>query len=279
MSDFSFENLIGMPKTEYFDVDADFVEEFKPVIGHELYLVSNRGTIYSKKRGKFITPSVNSSNYKKVVLDNKNLYVHRLVAAAFCENPNCESEVNHKDGNKWNNNYTNLEWVSKSGNARHAIEMGLRTVSGYTRYKVSRSAHRFSDKEVDEIKSMYRDGMSKQEIADKLGCYSSVICNLLNGKTYKEIEMTPYDVAKVTVDALNELRDKYLETKDKKYWWQMIQLLPSSYNQMRTVHLNYQVLKNMYFARRNHKLDEWHTFCEWIESLPYSELITVKGKD
>lgn len=73
---------------------------------------------------------------------------------------------------------------------------------------------------------------------------------------------------------LNKARDKYLETKDKKYWWQMIQLLPSSYNQKRTVMLNYEVLANIYKSRRNHKLDEWHTLCDWIEGLPYSEIIT-----
>lgn len=77
-----------------------------------------------------------------------------------------------------------------------------------------------------------------------------------------------------TIDALNAARKKYLETKDKKYWWQMIQLLPSSYNQRRTVMLNYEVLANIYKSRRNHKLDEWKAFCKWIESLPYSKLIT-----
>ena len=77
-----------------------------------------------------------------------------------------------------------------------------------------------------------------------------------------------------TLAALNTARDLYLQTKDKKYWWQMIQLLPSSYNQRRTVLLNYEVIMNMYHARKNHKLDEWRTFCEWVETLPYSELIT-----
>lgn len=75
---------------------------------------------------------------------------------------------------------------------------------------------------------------------------------------------------------LNRDRRRFIETKDKQYWWQMIQLLPSSYNQKRTVMLNYEVLANIYKSRRNHKLDEWHTFCDWIESLPYSELITGK---
>ena len=69
-------------------------------------------------------------------------------------------------------------------------------------------------------------------------------------------------------------KETYLQTNDKKYWWQMIQLLPSSYNQRRTVMLNYEVLANIYKSRRNHKLDEWRELCDWIESLPYSELIT-----
>ena len=79
------------------------------------------------------------------------------------------------------------------------------------------------------------------------------------------------------VKDLNECRKWYLDTKDKTYWWQMIQLLPSSYNQKRTVMLNYEVLANMYKSRKDHKLDEWHEFCDWIRELPYSELIT--GED
>ena len=85
-------------------------------------------------------------------------------------------------------------------------------------------------------------------------------------------------LTKCVIDALNSARDRYLRTKDKKYWWQMIQLLPSSYNQKRTVMLNYEVLANMYKSRQNHKLDEWHTLCDWMETLPYSELITGEGQ-
>ena len=77
-----------------------------------------------------------------------------------------------------------------------------------------------------------------------------------------------------TVDLLNEAREEFVKTKDKVYWWQMIQLLPTSYNQKRTVMLNYEVLANIYQARKNHKLDEWHDLCGWVEDLPYSELIT-----
>ena len=92
-------------------------------------------------------------------------------------------------------------------------------------------------------------------------------------------EHSPIWSLHVTIRMLNFYREKYLKTKDKKYWWQMIQLLPSSYNQKRTVMLNYEVLANIYKSRRNHKLDEWHTFCDWIEELPYSELITGKEYD
>lgn len=72
--------------------------------------------------------------------------------------------------------------------------------------------------------------------------------------------------------------DEEFAYRKKRYWWQMIQLLPSSYNQKRTVMLNYEVLANMYKSRKTHKLDEWREFCEWVESLPYSELITVNNK-
>ena len=82
-----------------------------------------------------------------------------------------------------------------------------------------------------------------------------------------------------TIQTLNQYRDLYLQTKDKKYWWQMIRLLPSSYNQKRTVMLNYEVLVNIYKSRKNHKLDEWVEFCKWIENLPYSELITGEKHD
>lgn len=82
------------------------------------------------------------------------------------------------------------------------------------------------------------------------------------------------DMMNATIYNLNRFRDLYLQTKEKKYWWNMIQLLPSSYNQTRNLMMNYEVLANIYKSRNNHKLDEWRDFCKWIETLPYSELIT-----
>ena len=85
------------------------------------------------------------------------------------------------------------------------------------------------------------------------------------------------DLLKDIVEALNCARKKYLETKDKRYWWQMIQLLPTSYNQKRTVQLNFEVLLNMYHSRKDHKLDEWHTLCDWMNELPYFKQICLEG--
>lgn len=105
-------------------------------------------------------------------------------------------------------------------------------------------------------------------------------------------DVVPHTTLECVITALNFYRNKFLEAQKKpmkdeskraslvkKYWWQMIQLLPTSYNQKRTVMLNYEVLANIYKSRKNHKLDEWHTFCDWLKSLPYSELITGEFTD
>ena len=96
----------------------------------------------------------------------------------------------------------------------------------------------------------------------------------LDDFSHEHLSLLNIDLLDRTIYVLNVYRHKFLVMNDKKSWWQMIQLLPSSYNQKRTIMLNYEVLVNIYHSRKNHKLDEWHTFCEWIESLPHSELIT-----
>ena len=97
-------------------------------------------------------------------------------------------------------------------------------------------------------------------------------------KTWYEI--SPLGILKQNIDMLNVCRELYLKTKDKKYWWQMIQLLPSSYNQKRTITLNYENLRNMYFQRRNHKLDEWREgFCGWVKTLDYAKELIIFEED
>lgn len=99
----------------------------------------------------------------------------------------------------------------------------------------------------------------------------------MNDFSHEHMDDSSKCMLRGVVGMLEANRREYLETKDKQLWWNMIQLLPSSYNQKRTVQLNYAVLKNMYHARRFHKLDCWRYFCDWIKTLPYSELIT--GED
>ena len=106
--------------------------------------------------------------------------------------------------------------------------------------------------------------------------------------SHEHLSEPAISILKNTIEALNQARDLYLgydgfkhkwgDWEKKHYWWQMIQLLPSSYNQKRTVMLNYEVLANIYKSRKNHKLDEWREFCAWIESLPYHEIITGEEK-
>ena len=132
----------------------------------------------------------------------------------------------------------------------------------YDTYKVGTVANSCSTMHKIHAKEFTRDDFSCEHLVDKWE----------NAGTFKYC-MT------VVIAHLNHAREKYLETKDKKYWWQMIQLLPSSYNQRRTVQLNYAVLRNMYFARKTHKLDEWRDFCKWVETLPYAkELIMIGDK-
>lgn len=113
-------------------------------------------------------------------------------------------------------------------------------------------------------------------IADKEFEKEDFSIEYLDGFDFPDL-MNPKGAMAVTIKALNRLRELYLETKDKKYWYQMIMLLPSSYNQKRTIDLNYEVLHTIYEQRKNHKLDEWRVFCRWIETLPYSaDFITPK---
>ncbi len=113
------------------------------------------------------------------------------------------------------------------------------------------------------------------KIAEKEFTLEDFSCeHLIDFEEKGKLRFSPLGTLQNTIDELNDCRDLFLETKAQKYWWQLIQLLPSSYNQTRNVMLNYEVLANIYKQRKNHKLDEWREVCKWIESLPYSELIT-----
>lgn len=135
-------------------------------------------------------------------------------------------------------------------------------------YKVGTVANSCSTMHKIAAKEFTEDDFSHEHLLD-------VTTSKDNESVYLDgINHTSRGVLLNLIDCLNHFRRLYLKTKDKKYWWQMIQLLPTSYNQKRTIMLSYEVLANIYKSRRNHKLDEWHTLCDWIEGLPYSEMIT-----
>lgn len=122
-------------------------------------------------------------------------------------------------------------------------------------YKVGTVANSCSTMHKLAEKEFTIDDFSHEHLIDEQGLFADIITDL------------------------NSWREDYLRTKNKLYWWQMIQLLPSSYNQLRTVQMSYQALSNMYFARRNHKLDCWRDFCKWVETLPYFKGIYLDGMD
>lgn len=128
-----------------------------------------------------------------------------------------------------------------------------------TMHKIAEKEFTLEDFSTDKLQTVYNDNPMDAYFEGNVRCGSD-------------------DAINIVIKVLNYYRHRYIKTKDKVYWWQMIQLLPSSYNQTRNVMLNYEVLANIYRQRKGHKLDEWREFCKWIESLPYSELI-VDGEE
>ena len=148
----------------------------------------------------------------------------------------------------------------------------------YDTYKVGTVANSCSTMHKIHAKEFTLDDFSHEHLRDGVFIMDNHIHTDIPPKfPTQEFSASAQSLLMVICDMLNNYRELYLQTKDKRYWWQMIQLLPSSYNQKRTLMLNYEVLANIYSSRKNHKLDEWREFCEWIKSLPHSELITLEG--
>ena len=276
MSDFSFDKLPGYKKDiKYFIPDVDETkEEWRNTVQDEYYLVSNEGRV--KHDGRLLSGSIHKDGYIFVNIRGKKYAKHRVVAEAFIPNPDNKPYVNHIDGNKQNNKVENLEWCTQSENIIHAYANGLQP------QVLSTYKGKFDCEQREEIKQLWDSGMfSRRQLAEKFGVSHTCINDIINDK-YKYAEKTNVyeEVARPLVDTLNELRDAWFTCEDeqdkKTIWYSIIQLLPTSYNQKRTVQLNYQVLKSMYFARKNHKLDEWREFCKWCETLPYFKDIVIQ---
>lgn len=176
------------------------------------------------------------------------------------------------------NDYTLMQKLSKSGTDNRKF---MRMLPVYVRitaplywweefdtYKVGTVSNSCNDMAMHKIqeKEFTLDDFSCEHLKNAFDVSIPYASNITSIFEYKKI-------LEDNIEILNNARDLYLETKDKRFWWQMIQLLPSSYNQTRNVMMNYEVLANIYKSRKSHKLDEWREFCKWIETLPYSELI------
>lgn len=277
VSDFSFDKLDGYRndvKQFIPELDENMIENEVFVRFDKDYGVSQYGRIKNCRTNRILGMSKHQDGYLFVTIHGEQIPAHRIVAKIFLKDTYADDlVVNHKDGNKMNNFVENLEWVTQSENIRHSIENHL-TPNTVNTYK-----GKFTPEQRDQIKEKWENGETKRSIANKYGVSHTCICDIINDK-YKYVSKvnTFEEVAKPLVDILNELRDAYFLTEDEKekkeLWYEILQLMPISYNQLRTVQLNYEVLRNIYRWRKDHKLDEWRTFCDWIKTLPYSELIT-----
>lgn len=225
--------------------------------------------------------------YKIVCLGGRSgrkMSVHRLVAEAWnIHKPEGATQINHIDGNKGNNCVENLEWVTPQQNIDKAHETGL--------YDNLSSLHRKYEQWKSQIKitgldrmSMYTDivnGLSNKQLQDKYNMSPRQCANIVFHFKHSENEELFQEcyVWENLIDSLNSLRESYIETKDYQIFQEIRCLLPQGYLVKSTVMLNYEVLANIYKSRKDHKLDEWHEFCDWIKQLPYSEFITGEYKE
>lgn len=229
-------------------------------------------TLYQTKTGYFVV--------KFSGRNEGHIMLHRMVAEVWCEKPEGATQVNHIDGDKGNNCVENLEWVTPKENVEKAIETGL--------YDNLKSLHKryVAWKHSSIVVPASRRAEFKQDILNKLplpelkkkyGMTTNQVNNSRWTMTHSENEDLFQEcyVWERLIWMLNGLRELYLETKDNKIFQQIRCLLPQGYLQRATLMLNYEVLANMYHARKFHRLDEWHDFCAWIESLPYAEELIV----
>ena len=273
MSDFSFDHLTGYRNEvkQFIPPIDELNEEWKDI--QYGYKISNQGRV-KNPQGKILGGSTHKDSYRFVTIKGKQIPIHRIVAENFIENKYDKPFVNHKDGNKMNNSVDNLEWVTQQENIQHSYKNKLQPSTVKT-YK-----GKFTDEQRQQIKDEYNNtDISRRQLALKYNVSHTCICDIINDKyKYADKVNTYEEVARPLVDTLNELRDMWFreedETVKKEIWYNILQLLPNSYNQKRTVHLNYEVLGTMYKQRRHHKLSEWQVFCDTIKTLPYSEFIT-----
>lgn len=228
-----------------------------------------------------IKPSLTPSGYYELNLGGRareKWLLHRLVATVWIPNEQMYETVNHINGDKGDNSLENLEWCSLKENIQKGYEAGLfdknKLHASYLKWK---NAHCVKPEVKFRIKEEHKAGAKMKELSEKYGLSIKTIYNLLYIKGCAEND-TFYEAYmwERLIEQLNNLRDICIETKDNGYFQALRQLLPCGYNQRYTWQANYEVLSVIYKQRKNHRLDEWHDFCDWIKSLPYSDVITLE---
>ena len=210
--------------------------------------------------------------------DLEKWQLHRLIAYMWIDNPNNLETVNHIDGDKGNNCVENLEWVSLAENIKKGYDCGLYDNVKSLHCSYIKWKNGFSN--VDPLTKSYirslKGKVSRDELCKIYNLTYKQLNMLLDGKTceYNDLFISCYMWEK-TIDELNRLRDNYLQTNDDTIFFAIRQLLPQGYNVRYTWSCNYAVLRNIYHQRRDHRLPEWHTFCDWIETLPYAKELII----
>ena len=228
-----------------------------------------------------LKPTQNPEGYYYLNLGGRKYHerwlLHRLVAEVWLKDSYAPGfEINHKDGNKGNNSVENLEWVTREENARHKLEVlgsGRDLHSDYLSWK---SSTRYDKETQDNIHLLHSLGASYDEMSEITGVNERAIGNILHGKKCKNSELFAQALYwEGVLEELNDLRDLYLQTQDYTYFFLLRQAMPMSYNYRITWSGNYQVLRRIYWARKDHKLKEWKTFTDWIETLPYAKELII----
>ena len=232
---------------------------------------------------KECVPGKTKDGYFELNLGGRNSekwLLHRLVAYVWLDNPNNFKTVDHKDGNKANNCVENLEWVTLEENIKREWDNfeGFDLQRNYKSWKIS---SKLNPTDRLKIKDLYSKGFSQKQLSEMFNigqAQVSVIVRDVNSTSENRELFEHCWYWEQVLDALNSLHDKYLETKDYKYFRLIRQLLPQSYLYRSTITMNYENILNMYRQRKKHKLTEWSkSFIDWVRNLPYAEeLICVE---
>lgn len=235
---------------------------------------------------KEVKPSMTASGYYEVNIGGRcgeKWLLHRLVACLWISNPMSHKTVNHINGDKGNNSIENLEWMSLGDNIKDAFDYGLyeNVKSIHHAYIAWKTGH-VNIEPIDKLrlKTDYDKNKDINKLSDEYNLSKKQVQQILYARPHENEELFySCQTWENVLKKLNELRDEYIDTQDENVFFAIRQILPQGYNVKYTWHANYAVLRNIYHARKTHRLPEWLEFCHWIEQLPYSELITGETND